>query len=321
MVIASRFTFENTPSYLDLNGQSICSRYCSILFLWVVWANAQSLENIEGDFLMRKNRHITKILSILLCVILLCTFGASAVFAEDGTNSKSFTVRFLVGETELAEYTQVVEEGLAIPTIPPAPEGEGREVFDGWQDNTALDSQPIQDFSGYIVEKDVSFSAVFSSVSEDGPKEPAKEDPTKEDPTGAPSTDDPITNYHVVTFVPNNDTAENFTQIVEDGKLSNQPAPPVPNLQNRQTAFIGWFLPDADQPFDFANTPITEDITLNAHYIENYLIKYKSAPGGEELVVDSVELSPSDIVPQTNVVIAPPENSFLEYLVCRRRKR
>ncbi len=274
---------------------------------------------------MKKTKYLTKILSILLCVVLLCTFGATAALAEEAAETKTFTVRFLVNEAELAEYTQQVSQGSAIPSTPPAPAAKEGTVFAGWQDTGQENSPLMQDFSSYTVEKDVAFSAVFSPSSEEaapqGPAsapegtpaadEPAAEKPAEEEPEA--DGGEPITNYHTVTFVPDNDTAEAFTQIVEDGKLSNQPAPPVPNRQKRQTAFIGWFLPDADQPFDFLHTPITEDITLTAQYIENYLVKYKSAPGGEELVIDSIELSPTDTVPQTSVVIAPPENSFLEY--------
>jgi len=54
-------------------------------------------------------------------------------------------------------------------------------------------------------------------------------------------------------------------------------------------AFLGWFEEDADEQFDFANTQITENITLIAKFSDALLISYK-APSGIIVHSESVEM-------------------------------
>ncbi|MDL2233798.1 InlB B-repeat-containing protein, partial [Ruminococcaceae bacterium OttesenSCG-928-L11] len=86
-----------------------------------------------------------------------------------------------------------------------------------------------------------------------------------------------------------------------------------PDLPDGTVAFIGWFASNSNTAFDFENTPVNRNIVLEARFTETYLVKYKSAPGGEDLVIDSVELYAEQGVPHTSATVYPPENSYLEY--------
>lgn len=65
------------------------------------------------------------------------------------------------------------------------------------------------------------------------------------------------------------------THYVEDGKLLQAPIPP----EDKNQLFVGWYVGDTE--FDFANTPITESITLTAKWRERkgFVIKFVTGDG------------------------------------------
>ena len=82
-----------------------------------------------------------------------------------------------------------------------------------------------------------------------------------------PGKDDVCTIAHnwVVTFDPNNGEST-FTQNVEyNGKAIK----PTPDPEKTGYTFDGWYLGEAEEPFDFDTTTITADITLKAQWEKN----------------------------------------------------
>lgn len=79
---------------------------------------------------------------------------------------------------------------------------------------------------------------------------------------------------HEVKFLTINNALYD-TRYVEDGTLLQAPTPP----EDKHNLFIGWYLGEVE--FDFANTPITESITLTARWRERkgFVIKFVTGDG------------------------------------------
>jgi len=69
-------------------------------------------------------------------------------------------------------------------------------------------------------------------------------------------------------------------------------AAPTPAPTKAGYTFAGWFAPEAAAPFDFANTPITADLTLTAHWTAApvyYTVVFDAAGGAPALTAQAVQ--------------------------------
>ena len=91
-----------------------------------------------------------------------------------------------------------------------------------------------------------------------------------------------LNNTAVVTFDSNGGSSVDAVKVIK-GEKATKPADP----SKQWNTFDGWYAQGAEEPFDFENTPITENITLVAHWTENeiktergvYLNKFVPANG------------------------------------------
>ena len=79
-----------------------------------------------------------------------------------------------------------------------------------------------------------------------------------------------------VTFNPDNDTASTDVWVIENENA----VPLATNPTKEGYAFRGWFKGDANTSFDFANTPITADITLKAKWYGSWTMSQLNSEGG-----------------------------------------
>ena len=103
----------------------------------------------------------------------------------------------------------------------------------------------------------------------------------------------------LVTFIADNDT-ENTSVSVIKGETLERPQDPVED----NYFFLGWFVDDATDSFDFENTPINGDLTLTAHWAEIFYITY-NANGGEsapetQMKLGTIDVKLTELVPLRN---------------------
>ena len=122
-----------------------------------------------------------------------------------------------------------------------------------------------------------------------------------------------LANTYKVTFVVDG-YSESYSDVtVEEGDVVAEPINPPSQLwPTGMLSFLGWFEDGATNSFDFTQ-PITKNMQLKARFSANYLIKFKDRANG--MVVDTILVSPGQIVPQTNVAVAPPAGFRLLYWV------
>ncbi len=99
-----------------------------------------------------------------------------------------------------------------------------------------------------------------------------------------------------VTFVSDNGSEDVTVQVIK-GEKTKKITDPV----KEDYAFLGWFVEEAEEAFDFENTEINEDISLTAHWIRTYKISYNAnggagAPESQNKIHD-VEITLSETIP------------------------
>ena len=122
-----------------------------------------------------------------------------------------------------------------------------------------------------------------------------------------PGTDDVCTVAHnwVVTFDPANG-GDTFTQDVEYEGKATEPAAP----EKTGYTFDGWYLDEAEEPFNF-DTTITADITLTAHYeIKKFDVTFVLNGGSVDGSTDNIVVP----VPWGETVAKPTNPSKASFL-------
>ena len=111
---------------------------------------------------------------------------------------------------------------------------------------------------------------------------------------------------YTVTYDANNGTGETFdTQrvICDETTTAPETNPTKEFTETESYEFAGWFTsPDAEKPFDFENTAITEDIILYAHWTvkHRYLVTYNAQNGSSTaFATQRVEESKTTVAPES----------------------
>lgn len=96
---------------------------------------------------------------------------------------------------------------------------------------------------------------------------------------------DPDPVYYTVTFDAGEGSfaySSTDRKIVPAGEKVTAPETPPTRTGHR---FSGWYAPASDSPFDFANTPITADVTLSAHWTAFNVLHSFETDSGETLTL------------------------------------
>ena len=144
----------------------------------------------------------------------------------------TFTVKFYVQKDGALFKEQSVVYGQAVDD-PGVPTREGFD-FIGWAFQTGYQSQMLRFDLSTPIRSSYSVFGVWR----------------------------PVEKKHTVTFV-SNGGSEVASQTVKDGERAVQPANPTKS----GSAFAGWYVGDTGDLYSFS-TPVTENITLKAHWIE-----------------------------------------------------
>lgn len=191
--------------------------------------------------------------------------------AEDAQLGKTRSSLMITGQPIIDSIYTVTFESLDGTEITTVNVGAGSVIPD--EDVPSLDPSPVHWYLGGAADPSTEAFNFLTEVTGNITLRPYYEDI------------EPITYTVSVTYIA--EGVESKVDILSVGELAIEPIPPA--IPSDYLSFLGWYIEDTDELFDFSE-PVAKSVILVARFSDQYLIKFKNNAG---VVVHTMLASPN----------------------------